>query len=81
MTTDDDPDKPDTAPEESPEHGNSRLVAQVRVAMEGVGGRVYQVQLERLDRNSLLELIRCFRDIEYAKDSAVRRVRLTPWRR
>lgn len=79
MTTDDDTNQ-DTSSEDFFEP-DTRLVAQVRGQMQRLGGRVYQVKLENVDVRSLLELLRCLRDIEHDKDAAVRRARTEPWRR
>ena len=80
MTTDD-PDKPEVEPDDIPEPDTTRLVAQVRGAMQRLSGRCYQVKLEKLDHRSLMEMLRCLRDIEHGKDAAVRRARTEPWRR
>jgi len=80
MTTND-ADKPTTDPEVNPEPDTNRLVAQVRGAMQRISGRVYRVQLERLDHDSLRVLLAFIRDVEMATDSAVRRAKLQPWRR
>ena len=78
MTSD---DKPEVEPDDIPEPDTTRLVAQVRGAMQRLSGRVYRVQLERLDRNSLRALLAFIRDVESSHDAALRRIRMNPWRR
>ena len=83
MTTDTENDDTPTAddPEFNPPPDTTRLQAQVHGAMQRLSGRCYRVRLELLPYSSLQELVRFLRDVEYAKDSAVRRARLEPWRR
>lgn len=76
--SDDDKTEPTS---EIPEPDTTRLRLQVQGAMQRLTGRRYQVALERLDHKSLMELLRFVRDAEYSKDAAVRRAKLTPWRR
>ena len=59
----------------------ARLAAQIRGTTTRLGGRVYRVAWERLDSDSLLEVIRLLRDIEHERDAAVRRARTNPWGR
>ena len=44
-------------------------------------GRLYQIDLDALDVQSLRELVRLVRDLEHEKQAAVNRVRMMPWRR
>ena len=76
--TDDDSDRPDSTPKDIPE-SDPHLVAQVRGAMQRLSGRVYRVQLERLDHNSLRALLAFIRDVESNHSAALRRSRMTPW--
>ena len=77
----DDDTKQDTSPKGIPEPDTTRLVAQIRGAMQRLGGRVYRIELVKLDHRSLMNLLRCLRDVERERDAAVRRARTTPWRR
>ena len=79
--TDDDSDKPEQPPEDIPEPETTRLRLEVQGAMQRLTGRRYQIKLENLDARSLRELLRLVRDASDAKESAVRKARLTPWRR
>jgi len=82
MTTDDDkPGQPDQPAEGIPEPEPTRLRLEAQGAIQRLTGRRYQIDLKRLDARSLQELLRFVRDASDAKESAVRKARLTPWRR
>ncbi|ACY13353.1 hypothetical protein [Haliangium ochraceum] len=59
----------------------ARLIAQVRQEIARASGRRYELALDALDATSLWELCRLLRDLDAEKQTAIRRVQRTPWRR
>ena len=57
------------------------LIRHLRAEMQRATGRVYRIDLEALDLESLRALQRLLQDLEAEKANAVRRAALEPWRR
>ena len=64
------------------DHEHRVLVEWLRAEMaRATAGRTYRIAFDQLDRDSLRELQRLLRDLEFERQSAVRDARLYPWRR
>jgi hypothetical protein len=58
-----------------------RLAQILKSEIRQVTGRAYRIDYDKLDQESLQELLRMLRDIDYDKRAALNRARTQPWRR
>jgi hypothetical protein len=58
-----------------------QLIRWLQAELSRLTGRRYQIDLEALDVQSLRELQRLLRDLDYEKRVAANRARIMPWRR
>ena len=56
------------------------LIRHLRAEMERATGRVYRIDLEALDLESLRAFQRLLQDLEAERTRAVRRAAMEPWR-
>ena len=72
--------EPAAVPSAPVDYERRRLVRQVEDTLARTG-RMYKIALDKLDVQSLRELVRLLRDLDQDRDAAVRRARMEPWRR
>jgi hypothetical protein len=58
-----------------------QLIRAIQAEIGHATGRRYQIDLNVLDMQSLLDLLRLLRDLDTEKQLAKNRSRLMPWRR
>ena len=62
------------------DHTRRSLIIRIRAHIARATGRPYSIDLEVLGLDSLRELERLLRDLEYDRRRAVQQARLFPWR-
>ncbi len=72
--------EPAAVPSAPVDYERMRLVRQVEGTLARTG-RMYKIALDKLEVQSLREVLRLLRDLDQDRDAAVRRARIEPWRR
>ena len=65
----------------SDDHARRSLIIRIRAHIARTAGRTYTIDLEALDLDSLRDMERLLRDLDYDRRRDVEQARIFPWRR